>query len=335
MNMQRTVLVTGANSLLGTHTICELLASGYAVRGLLRSRNSYVGPTDPALELIEGSFADADTLRGAVKGCEYVVHCAAKTGQSGDYASFESINVAATERLVKIACEHGVKRVVNVASANVFAYGSKENPGDESAPMTYPFTESAYARSKYEALLRLRKFHGWIEIVTVCPTFMIGKWDSRPSSGRIILMGFGRGLMFCPPGGKNFVPASDVAKGIVAALTHGRDGERYLLSGENLSYKEFYRSLAEQGGYRQRLVRVPSCVLTCAGAVGDLLAKIGVRSEISSVNMRILCVGNYYQNEKSTRELGLHYRPVAEAVSEAVEWFGQRGMLPDGTSGKK
>ena len=117
--MGKTVLITGANSLLGTHTICELLSAGYAVRGLLRCLGSYVGVEDPALELVEGEFTDRETLRRAMHGCDYVVHCAAKTGQSGSYDSYEQVNVTATERLVELASECGVKRIVNVASANV------------------------------------------------------------------------------------------------------------------------------------------------------------------------------------------------------------------------
>lgn len=326
--MKETVLVTGANSLLGTHTIHELLEAGYNVRGLLRAKKSYIGPECPELELIKGAFTDEKTLRRAIDGCEYVVHCAAMTGQSGNYESYEPINVTATERLVRIACEAKVKRIVNVASANIFAYGTKERPGDESTPIAYPFTESAYARSKYEATLRLRKFHGWIDIVTVCPTFMLGRWDSRPSSGRAILMGFGRKMMFCPPGGKNFVAAGDVAKGIVAALTKGKDGEKYLLAGENLTYEEFYRLLSSRAKYRQHIVRIPSFILSCAGGIGNLLAKLGVNTEISGTNMRILRIGNYYRSEKSVRELHIHYRPVSEAVDEAVEWFRQSDMLP-------
>ena len=64
--MGKTVLITGANSLLGTHTICELLSAGYAVRGLLRCLGSYVGVEDPALELVEGEFTDRETLRRAM-----------------------------------------------------------------------------------------------------------------------------------------------------------------------------------------------------------------------------------------------------------------------------
>ena len=326
--MQQKVLITGANSLLGTHVIHELLAAGYAVRGLLRRRNSYVGNNHPALELIEGSCTDRNTLRQAMQGCRYVIHCAARTGQSGDYNSYKKINVTATTRLIETAIECGIKRVVYVASANVFAYGTKEQPGDEKHPIAFPFTESPYAKSKYEALQQLENYHGQIEIVTVCPTFMIGAWNSRPSSGRIILRGYRRRIVFYPPGGKNFVAAGDVARGIVTALTEGHNGEQYLLAGENLTYAEFYRLLATRTHCRQRLVQIPAWLLLAIGTIGDWLSKTGLKSEITRANMRILCVGNYYSNAKSVRELHLCYRPLAEAIDEAVNWFLQYGMLP-------
>ena len=226
-----------------------------------------------------------------------------------------------------IAIECGIKRVINVASANIFAYGTKEHPGDESKDIIPPFTESGYARSKYEAVQRLEKFRDKIEIITVCPTFMLGAWDSRPSSGRIILMGYRHRFMFCPPGGKNFVATGDVAKGIASALSHGKDGESYLLSGENMTYREFYRLLSDRCGYKQHIIDIPKWILRIAGAVGDMAARIGIRSEASEANMRILCIGNYYSNEKSIRELGISYRPVSEAIDEAASWFYKCGML--------
>lgn len=152
--MGKKVLVTGANGMLGTHTIRELLAAGYTVRGLLRRPDSYAGVWSSGLELVAGEFTDDDTLRRAMRDCDCVIHCAAKTGQSGTYDSYERINVTATERLVEIAVACGVRRVVNISSANVFAYGSKERPGDETKPIAFPFNRSAYARSKFEALRR-------------------------------------------------------------------------------------------------------------------------------------------------------------------------------------
>ena len=174
---------------------------------------------------------------------------------------------------------------------------------------------------------QLENYHGQIEIVTACPTFMLGAWDSRPSSGRIILRGYHRRIVFYPPGGKNFVAAGDVARGIVTALTEGHNGEQYLLAGENLTYSEFYRLLATRTHCRQRLVQIPAWLLLAIGTIGDWLSKTGLKSEITRANMRLLCVGNYYSNAKSVRELHLRYRPLAEAIDEAVNWFLRHGML--------
>lgn len=321
--MRFTVLLTGANSLLGVNTIRLLLADGYAVRGLLRDSTTYVGPFDSNLELMEGSFADPDCLRQAMEGCRYVVHCAAKTGQSGSYASYRQINIDATEQLIKCAVQCGVQRIICVGSANIFAYGDAEHPGDESAPIRYPFTESAYATSKSEMHRLTERYLSQIEIVTVCPTFMLGAYDSRPSSGRIIRMAYGKKYLLYPPGGKNFVHVADVAQGIVAALQHGRNGECYLLANENISYRDFFLGVASLSGRQAVLIPLPEWLLLAVGHLGDLLQRLGLETELTSVNMRILCVKNYYTNRKSIEQLHMTYRPVMQAVADAVAWFHQ------------
>ena len=321
--MKETVLLTGANSLLGVNTIRALLAEGYAVRGLLRDRTSYVGGADPDLELMEGNFTDPDCLRQAMAGCRYVVHCAAKTGQGGSYASYRQVNTDATGQLIRTAETCGVRRIVYVGSANIFAYGDENCPGNESVPIRPPFTESAYAKSKFETQQLIAHAHFRVEIVTVCPTFMLGAYDSRPSSGRIICMAYGKRWLPYPPGGKNFVHVADVAQGIVAALQRGRSGECSLLANENISYRDFFGAVGALSGRRPVLVPLPAWLLAAVGWIGDLLQRIGIDTEISSVNMRILCVKNYYTNAKSVTELGMTYRPVTQAVADAVGWFRQ------------
>jgi hypothetical protein len=78
-------------------------------------------------------------------------------------------------------------------------------------------------------------------ILKINPTFIIGGYDTKPSSGKLILLGYKKHLMVIPRGGKNFVPAVDVASAACNALTQGRNGERYLIAGENMSFKRFYK----------------------------------------------------------------------------------------------
>lgn len=322
------VLVTGANSLLAANVIPLLTENGYFVRGLLRKASGYKGPRHPNLELIEGDFTTEECLRRVLPGCDAVIHIAAVTSQSGrNYGEYYEVNVKATRRLIEAAVDHGVQRFVEVGSANVFGYGSREIPGCELNEMCEPFASSYYARSKYEALQVAMSYCDRIEVVGVAPTFMLGPYDSKPSSGRIITMAYGKKLVFCPPGGKNFVHAGDAALGVVRALERGKPGETYLLCSENLTYKEFYKKLNSQIGNKALYVKVPALVLYIAGGVGSFLRVMGLRTQVSLPNMRILCVTGYYHNYKASRDLGVDFRPAEEAIRDAVDWFVSEGVL--------
>lgn len=325
------ILVTGANGLLGANVIAELLDGGYPVRGLLRRASDYKGVRHPRLELTEGDFTDGECLGRVMPGCKAVVHAAADTSRSGrHYTEYYEVNVRGTRRIVESALEHGVKRFIAVSSAGSFGYGSREIPGCELNEMCEPFASSYHARSRYESLQAAMGYRDRIEIIAVAPTCMIGPYDSKPGSGRIIKRAYGRKVVFYPPGGHNFVHAGDVARGIVLALEKGAPGETYILCSENLSYKEFYKKLNMVTGGKAICIPVPGLAMYIAGGVGSCLRSLGIRTEISLPNMRILCVTGYYHNYKATRDLGIGFRPVEAAISDAVDWFAAEGMLGPG-----
>jgi nucleoside-diphosphate-sugar epimerase len=323
-----TILVTGANGLLATHIIIELLENGYHVKGLLRNRGKFQYPGHPNLELIESDITDFPSVKNALAECGSVIHVAALTAQNFlRYDVYEKVNVQASEKLVKLAIDAKIKRFVYVSSANAFGYGSKENPGDETTSMKAPFTSSLYARSKQEAQMRVLSYRDQMEVVVINPTFMLGAYDGKPSSGQIIFMGYHKPVIFYPPGGKNFVHVADVAKGTVLALENGTAGESYLMANENLSYREFFRQLAVVTERNPMLIPIPGFILLAAGYIGDLLRFIGYPVSFSSANMRSLCVHNYYNNEKAGQQLGMTFRPVKQAIAEAIDWFRSKGML--------
>src|SRR5690606_6518134 len=152
-------------------------------------------------------------------------------------------NVAGTGNVVQAAIKHGIKKLVYVSTANTFGYGTLEKLGDETIPMKAPFRSAWYAKSKQEGERLALAAKDRIEVTVVNPTFMIGAWDGKPSSGAIIRMGYNKRFIFHPPGGKNFVNVEEAALGVVRALEQGKNGEAYLLAGENLSYRDFFRKL--------------------------------------------------------------------------------------------
>jgi len=75
----RNVFVTGATGLLGNNLVRELVARGYTVKGLVRSRakGEQQFADLPEVELIEGDMADIDAFAASLRGCDPVFHTAA------------------------------------------------------------------------------------------------------------------------------------------------------------------------------------------------------------------------------------------------------------------
>ena len=322
------VLVTGANGLLATNTIIKLLERGYQVRGLIRDINKFLLPSHENLELVLGDITNLSSLEQAMVNCDYVIHCAATTDQNLlHYDNYHRINVLGTENVIQAALKNQVKKIVYVGTANTFGHGTLETPGDETLPPQEPFKNAWYAKSKLEGQHSLLTIMNKMEVTVVSPTFMIGPYDGKPSSGTIIRMGYRKRIIFHPPGGKNFVNVEDAANGVVMALEKGKNGEAYLLAGENLSYRDFFKKLAYQSESTPILISLPKPLLLFFGYIGSFLRVFRIKTALSITNMKILCAKNYYSNKKAKQVLGTQFQPIEVGIANAINWFKAHQML--------
>ncbi len=325
------VLVTGANGLLGSHVVRELLSRNFEVRSMVRKGSNLKALEGTSTELFVGSIISKTDVENAVNGCDYVIHVAARTSQSpSDLEAFYYPNIRSTQFFIDVCAKNNVLRFVYISTANCFGNGSKEFPGDEERPFLPWLKKSGYAHSKWLAQQRVLKssVQKKLDSVVVNPTFMIGENDVKPSSGEIFFHVLNRAVVFCPPGGKNFVDVKTAANGVIEAMLKGRNGECYLLAGENLSYREFFIKVLRTSNQKPVLIALPDWVLTKAGAIGDFLEryfKIPVR--LTSQNAKMLCTGNYYSSEKAIKELDFKLVPVQQSIERAILWFQNNNYI--------
>ncbi|MFZ4726937.1 MAG: hypothetical protein ACOYMD_15995, partial [Paludibacter sp.] len=128
-------------------------------------------------------------------------------------------------------------------------------------------------------------------------------------------------------GGKNFVAVRDVAVLICNALTRGRNGERYLASGVNLTFKEYYTLQKEIGNYSQFIIEIPDFILILLGKLGDLIRRFGIKTNLCSMNLQQLMIQENYDNQKAKVELELVITDLKIAIKEAIDWFIARKMI--------
>lgn len=311
------VFITGITGLLGANLLQSFLYDGVQVTGLVRQRSKYKGPVHPLLTLAEGDlFSD---LTGYMHDVDAVIHAAAETNQSLlNYSEYARINLNGTLLLYLTASHCKVKKFIFISSANTLGFGTAEEPGTENSPLKSPFDKSFYARSKTEAEQYLLNNETQTRVIILNPAFMLGDLDYKPSSGKIIKMGLQKRVVFCPPGGKNFVHVLDVADAAKKCIELDLNTQRFIIANENMNYRKFFRKLAELTNQKTTIITLPASVMIFMGYLGSFIRFFGIRSSLSLVNMRILSIENFYSNEKSKRMLGMKYRPVDQAIMDSV-----------------
>jgi nucleoside-diphosphate-sugar epimerase len=314
------IFITGINGLLGTNLVNDLLSNGFFVKGLIRNKKKFEGNKTQNLELIQGNLFN--NLSTTLKEIDVVIHIAAETKQSlRNYSDYWKINYNATVQLFNTAIQCKVKKFIFISTANTLGYGSINDLGNEHKNIRYPFDKSYYAKSKFEAENYLLHNNDKIDVVIINPTFMLGSFDTKPSSGKIILLGWKKKIIFYPPGGKNFVHVKDVSNAIINSIDNGKNGEKYIVANENLSYAQFYKKLNHITDQNPVMLKISEPVLITIGYFGEFLRFLNIKTSISLVNMKILCINNFYSGNKSVNELKIKYRTVDTAIKDAVNYF--------------
>ena len=316
------VLVTGANGFLATNIIRELNSRQIKVRGLVRKRSKLISSEVAKYEKFIGDLSNYNDVRSAALGCDVIIHAAANTSQTFSDELLND-NVDGTSNVIGVCEELDIERLIFVSSANTFGYGNYNDPGDETREMHTNFKNSVYASSKLKAQEAVLKANneGRIKALVVNPSFLVGKYDSKPSSGKLITTYLNGRVALCPPGGKSFIHAKYAANAICNAITMGKNGQCYLLTGENLSYRQFYNKLSLVTGIERYTFSVPAFILQILGLIGSVVNMLGIQIPLNHVNAKILSIKNYYSNKKAITELKMPVTSMNDAIKDAVTWF--------------
>lgn len=327
------VLVTGGNGLLGSNIVRELVNKGYSPLLLLRRGCNCQALQGVKYDTVEGDLQNYSDLEKAVKECSYVIHCAAKTGQNGELIDYLAVNTEPVKVLAALCKKYSVKRFIYISTANCFTNGSIKSPGTEALGFMPWLKKSGYAYSKFlaqEFLLKEFRTNNF-PVVVLAPTFIIGSGDAKILSGQLLLHGIKKRVIFYPPGGKSFVDAEYAARATVNALEYGRNGECYLISGENLSYKAFFTIVKQSYNPRVILIKLPHWMIKPVASGCDLVQWLfNTEIILNRTNWRLLSLNNYFSNQKAKKELKLKDTNTKEALHKMYKWFAAYNYISNG-----
>ena len=328
------ILVTGATSFLGYHVVKRLNERGVRPR-VLEGRDSKFDVLDRLdVERCAGYLEDPDAIRSACSGAETVLHLSFKVSVGGGPQAVDEmqrINVDGTRSLLQEAAASGVRRAVVTGSALAVGVNRQPAPLAESASWSEHEFDLPYATMRRQVELdAIGQANAHFAVLTVCPSFTFGPDDPSGAPANKLLAALMAGKVPAKLAvGFGCLDVRDFANGMVLAGERGRSGERYLLSGENITVDRLVEEVASITGVRGPRFTAPSFLVK--GLVGALEVLSGIRGKPPAITRDVLQIlGRYawYDTSKAQRELGWTPRPLHETLVDTIAWLRGQAAQP-------
>ena len=244
------IFVTGASGLVGSHLIQSLLAKGKNVRALYRQSVPVFADSEKC-EWFQGDILDPIGLTAALEGVDYVYHCAAIVSFApGAAKKMLQSNVDGTANVVNACLEQKIKKLIFVSSVAALGRIREKEAIDETMNWTPATSNSVYGQSKYLAELEVwRAMEEGLPMAIVNPVIILGAGDWNNGSSGIFKSAYNE-FPWYTSGMSGFVDVLDVVDAMQLLMESNVVGQRYVLSAENIHYRNIFNAIAKAFGKR-------------------------------------------------------------------------------------
>lgn len=331
------ILVTGATGLLGSNLVRLLIDRGYPVGVFIHTRSYTKTLQNLPIKKHFGDVLDTESVEAAVQEYDVVVHAAAITGYWPSRSKkVREVNIEGTRIIIEAVKKFNLKRMIYIGSGS--SCNAPENKTIlKNTNLLFPGAKYGldYVDSKYIALqmvLHEAKQNG-LPALAILPTFMIGAYDSLPTSGKLIFALAKQKLKFYTSGGRNFIHVLDVATAIANSIEKGHLGKYYVTGHENLTYKEFFDKVTKVAGVPAPPYLLSNSLIKLAGFIGSLKGNfMGGEPLISYPAAKIACDQLYINCNEAVEELEMPQTPIETAIKECYDWLNNNNHLIQSTT---
>jgi dihydroflavonol-4-reductase len=319
------IFITGITGLLGRN-VAELCAKdGHEIVALVRDRKVKESQWPFKLSICYGDISDIKSLPEKLDGSEVIINCAANTSMiSFRNLQHEETNIKGVKNLIVRGKEANIRKFIHISTANTILHGDNGNYREESVKLSPKRSRLPYINTKIiseEILLNEFKVNGF-PVVILNPTFMLGPNDYHVSSGKLILSILKKKAPFYPSGGKNIVDVRDVAEATVNTIHSGKLGNNYLLSNENVTYRELFEITCTYAGIKAPGYKMPKFIGFAVGLMGTFYELVFQKTfGINHKTIKLAFENHYYKAHKAKTDLKFSPRPAEETIKGTVKWF--------------
>jgi len=319
--------VTGATGFIGSHLADHLMeSSSYnEVRCLVRSQEKWLD--GKPYTRIHGDLSSIPVLRQAVTGVDTIFHLAGVvSARSQD--EFNRANVDATENILRVADQAGVKNVV-ILSSLAAAGPSNGSPKTEKDTMN-PVSMYGQSKKTMEEMIQ-RTADKSMSVKILRPPAVYGPREDQIFT-LFKMMKYG----ITPIVGDGYTPklsivyVADVVNGIMKAAEQNDKGiETYFISGQITCWQEIKKIADTIFGKKSLSLKIPpKAVKKVAGFIETTATLFGSYPVVNREKAREMILEWTCSYEKAEKNLG--YRPgytLEEGLSRTLHWYKKHKWL--------
>ncbi len=331
------VLVTGATGLVGTHLLIKLAQEDYPIRALYRSepKKNYAKSvflqccdledqnTFDRIDWVVGDLNDIPRLTTAFKGVQRVYHCAAMISfNPSHYRKLRKVNIEGTANIVNLCMLHKVDKLCYVSSIATIGEALSNTSINETNEWNSEVLNSVYAITKYGAEMEVwRGMQEGLDAVIVNPGIIIGPGFFNSGSGYFFKKIY-NGMKYYTTGITGYVAIQDVVAIMQSLMNSAITKERYILVGENLSFKNAFTMIAEGLGKTAPQKKATPFLMKLAYSIQWFLHSFfGKKRSIFKSSIKSAFSDSFYENDKIKNELSYTFIPIKKAISETTTYF--------------
>ncbi|MFQ5889858.1 MAG: NAD-dependent epimerase/dehydratase family protein [Gemmatimonadota bacterium] len=320
-------VVTGAAGFIGRHLATQLAAAGYAVRAVdVKPRSEEL--ERPAISYFRIDLREPGALGEILDGAHTVFHLASTHLEVGaTVEEFEAVNVRATEALVELCAQTGVRRLVHTSSVGIYGHVA-DPPAREESPKN---PQTPYERSKLAGEMAALKRAGetGLWIVVLRPTWVYGPGCPRTAK---LLRAIRTGRFFYVGDGSNlrhplYIGEMINAFQVACAAPEGANGRAYIIGGpETLALRTLVETCAAELEVAPPALRVPRPLARGIGLMMERgFALAGRQPPFSRRSLAFFENDNAFDIGRASRELGFKPRvSFAEGIRRTIDAMSER-----------
>ena len=314
------ILVTGATGFLGSELAKQLVQQGKTIRCTKRSSSvipKLLVPYQNQVEWVDADLLDIFALEDALQGVNQVYHCAAWVSlRQADKQPMIRNNVTSTANLVNLCTQHGI-RLVHVSSIAAIGTALPGQLITENNHLEETTENDGYAISKLESEMEVwRGIAEGLNAVIVNPSLIAGPSAGTNGSGQLFET-VRKGLKFYTAGASGFVDVDDVAKCMIALMNSDIQAERYIISAENISFKDATADIANGFGIKPPAILAKPWMMELAWRSAALAGAItGKPPAIDKISAQTASQIRNYDNSKIKAAIGIEFKKISETIKE-------------------